>query len=178
MQQKSIVQYAVKFFKKLCSLTIEMWGCVWYHVDNETRRKPRRYNMYTEKQIAILTTLLNKWNNRNPAYNSIIVSECQFFVLRNLMTEANYCGHVSYYGVTPEGRSFSACYNRSRNWYTMVFQATEAENVAAHEAEAAEQEARFQSAEYQAKAKEALARINAGKARAFDKAICKNAGLI
>ena len=29
MQRKSIVQYAVKFFKKLCSLTIEMWDCVW-----------------------------------------------------------------------------------------------------------------------------------------------------
>lgn len=134
--------------------------------------------MYTEKQAAIISTLLNKWNNRNPAYNSIIVSERQFSALRNVLTEANYCGHVSYYGITSEGRSFSACYNRSRGWYTMVFQATEAEKVATHEAEAAEQEARFQSAEYQAKAYEALARINAGKARAFDKAICKNAGLI
>lgn len=127
--------------------------------------------MYTEKQAAIISTLLDKWNNRNPAYNSIIVSERQFFALRNVMTEANYCGHISYYGVTPEGRSFSACYNRQHSWYTMIFQATEAEKVA-------EREARFQSTEYQAKAKEALARINAGKARAFDKAICKNAGLI
>lgn len=134
--------------------------------------------MYTEKQAAIISTLLNKWNNRNPAYNSIIVSERQFSALRNVLTEANYCGHVSYYGVTPEGRNFSACYNRQRSWYTMVFQATEAEKAAAHKAEAVEQEARFQSAEYQAKAHEALARINAGKARAFDKAICKNAGLI
>lgn len=134
--------------------------------------------MYTEKQVAIIFTLLNKWNNRNPAYNSIIVSERQFFALRNVMTEANYCGHISYYGVTPEGRSFSACYNRQHSWYTVVFQATEAEKVAEREAEVAEREARFQSTEYQAKAKEALARINAGKARAFDKAICKNAGLI
>lgn len=134
--------------------------------------------MYTEKQAAIISTLLDKWNNRNPAYNSIIVSDRQFSALRSVLTEANYCGHVNYYGVTPEGRSFSACYNRSRSWYTMVFQATEAEKTAVHEAEAAEQEARFQSTEYQAKAKEALARINAGKARAFDKAICKNAGLI
>lgn len=134
--------------------------------------------MYTEKQAAIIATLLNKWNSRNPAYNSIIVSERQFFALRNLLTEANYCGHVSYYGVTPEGRSFSACYNRSHSWYTMVFQATKAEKVATHEAETAEQEARFQSTEYQAKAKEALARITTGKARAFDKAICKNAGLL
>lgn len=134
--------------------------------------------MYTEKQTAILATLLDKWNNRNPAYNSIIISDRQFSALRNLMTEANYCGHVSYYGVTPEGRNFSACYNRSRSWYTMVFQCTEEEKVVAHKAEAAEREARFQSAEYQAKAKEALARINAGKARAFDKAVCKNAGLI
>ena len=60
----------------------------------------------------------------------------------------------------------------------MVFQATEAEKVAAHEAETEKQEARFQSAEYQAKAREALERITAGKAYAFDKAICKNAGLI
>ena len=134
--------------------------------------------MYTEKQTAIFATLLNKWNSRNPAYNSIIISERQFSTLRNLMTEVNYCGHVSYYGVTPEGRSFSACYNRSRGWYTMVFQATETEKVAAHEAEAAEQKAHFQSTEYQAKAREALARIAAGKAHAFDKAICKNAGLI
>ena len=134
--------------------------------------------MYTEKQIAILATLLNKWNNRNPVYNSIIVSERQFFALRNLMTEVNYCGHVSYYGVTPEGRSFSVCYNRKHSWYTMVFQSTKTEIAAVHEAEVAEKEARFQSIEYQAKAKEALARINAGEARAFDKAICKNAGLI
>lgn len=134
--------------------------------------------MYTVKQAAIISTLLDKWSNRNPAYNSIIISERQFSALRNLMTEANYCSHVSYYGVTPEGRSFSACYNRSRNWYTMVFQRTEEEKVVAHKAEAAEREARFQSAEYQAKAREALVRINAGKARAFDKVICKNAGLI
>ena len=134
--------------------------------------------MYTRKQTAIISTLLDKWNNRNPVYNSIIVSERQFFALRNLMTEANYCGHVSYYGVTPEGRSFSVCYNRSRGWYTMIFQATEAEKVVAHDVEVAGQEARFQSTEYQSKAREALARINAGKARAFDKAICKNAGLI
>lgn len=134
--------------------------------------------MYTEKQAAIISTLLNKWNNRNPAYNSIIVSNRQFSALRSVLTEANYCGHISFYGVTPEGRSFSACYNQSRSWYTMVFQATESEKIAAHKAKAAEQEARFQSAEYQAKAAEALVRINAGKARAFDKVICKNAGLI
>lgn len=134
--------------------------------------------MYTEKQAAIISALLNKWNSRNLVYNSIIVSERQFFTLRNLMTEVNYCGHVSYYGVTPEGRNFSACYNRQHSWYTMIFQATEAEKAAAHKAEAVEQEARYQSAEYQAKAQEALARINTGKTRAFDKAICKNAGLI
>lgn len=134
--------------------------------------------MYTGKQIAIISTLLDKWNNRNPVYNSIIVSERQFFALRNLMTEANYCGHVSYYGVTPEGRRFSVCYNRRHSWYTMVFQSTETEIAATHEAEVTEKEARFQSTEYQVKAGEALARINAGKARAFDKAICKNAGLI
>ena len=134
--------------------------------------------MYTEKQAAIISTLLDKWNNRNPAYNSIIVSERQFFALRNVLTEANYCGHVSYYGVTPEGRNFSACYNRQHSWYTMVFQRTEEEKAAALDAETAEQEARFQSVEYQTKAHEALVRINAGKARAFDKAICKNAGLI
>lgn len=134
--------------------------------------------MYTGKQTSIISTLLDKWNNRNPVYDSIIISDRQFFALRNLMTEANYCGHVSYYGVTPEGRSFSVCYNRRHSWYTMIFQATEAEKVAAHEAEVLGQKARFQSTEYQDRAKEALARINVGKARAFDKAICKNAGLI
>lgn len=134
--------------------------------------------MYTEKQTAIISTLLNKWNNRNPAYNSIIVSERQFFALRNVMTESNCCGHVSYYGVTPEGRSFSACYNQRRKWYTMVFQNTEEEKAKKQRTEDEARKARFQSEEYQAEAREALARINAGKAGAFDKAICKNAGLI
>ena len=134
--------------------------------------------MYTEKQTAIISTLLSKWNNRNPVYNSIIVSERQFFALRNVMTEANYCGHVSYYGVTPEGRKFTACYNQRHEWYTMIFQNTEEEIAAEQRAEAENLKARYQSKEYQAEAREALARINAGKARIFDKAICKNAGLI
>ena len=134
--------------------------------------------MYTEKQAAIISTLLNKWNNRNPAYNSIIVSDRQFCALRSVLAEANYCGHVSYYGVTPEGRNFSVCYNQSRSWYTMVFQLTAKEIATAQATETAAREARYQSAEYQTEAREALARINAGKARAFDKAICKNAGLI
>lgn len=134
--------------------------------------------MYTEKQAAIISTLLNKWNNRNPAYNSIIVSERQFFALRSVVTESNACGHVSYYGKTPEGRGYTIGYNYKHNWHTMVFQSSAEEIAVKEAAEAEAREARYQSAEYQAEAREALARINAGKARAFDKAICKNAGLI
>ena len=40
MQQKSIVQYAAKFFKKLCNLTIEMWDCVWYYIGTVKNRRP------------------------------------------------------------------------------------------------------------------------------------------
>lgn len=134
--------------------------------------------MYTEKQAAIISTLLNKWNNRNPAYNSIIISDRQFLALKPVFEPANYCGHVSYYGVTPEGRSFSVCYDNRRNWYTMVFQRTEAEVSAIRQKEAEYQIMYFQSEEYQQEAREAMGRIKAGKARAFDKAICKNAGLL
>ena len=49
---------------------------------------------------------------------------------------------------------------------------------AAKQAEQEAQKIRYQSAEYQAKAREALERINSGKPGAFDKIICKHAGLL
>lgn len=134
--------------------------------------------MYTEKQTAIISTLLNKWNNRNTAYNSIIISEKQFLALRSVMVESNACGHISYYGRTSEGRSFSVCYDYKHSCHTMVFQATEEEIAKEKEKEEKEKEERYQSAEFQAEARKALARIESGKARAFDKSTCKKAGLL
>ena len=126
--------------------------------------------MYTDKQSAIIATLLDKWQNRNTAYNSIIVSDRQFAALRNVLTESNLCGHISYIGVSPDGRAYGICYNRSRRWYTMTVEKTAAEREA--------QKIRYQSAEYQEKAREALERIKSGKPGAFDKIICKHAGLL
>ena len=126
--------------------------------------------MYTDKQASIIATLLDKWQNRNTAYNSIIVSDRQFAALRNVLTESNLCGHISYIGVSPDGRTYGICYNRSRGWYSMTVEQT-----------AAERDARkiyYQSKEYQGKAREALDRIKSGRPGAFDKIICKNAGLL
>lgn len=134
--------------------------------------------MYTDKQAAIIATLLDKWQNRNTAYNSIIVSDRQFAALRNVLTESNLCGHISYIGVSPNGRAYGICYNRSRGWYTMTVDKTAAERDADKQAEKDAQKILYQSAEYQAKAREALERIKAGKPGAFDKAICKHAGLL
>ena len=134
--------------------------------------------MYTDKQTAIITTLLDKWQNRNAAYNSIIVSDRQFAALRNVLTESNLCGHISYIGVSPDGRTYGICYNRSRNWYTMTVEQTAAEREAIKQAERDAQKIHYQSAEYQEKAREALKRIQSGKPGAFDKIICKHAGLL
>ena len=134
--------------------------------------------MYTDKQTAIIATLLDKWKNRNTAYNSIIVSDRQFNALRNVLTESNLCGHISYIGVAPDGRAYGICYNRSRGWYSMTVDKTEAEKEAAKQAERDAQKNYYQSAEYQAKAREALERIKSGKPGAFDKIICKHAGLL
>lgn len=134
--------------------------------------------MYTDKQAAIIATLLDKWQNRNTAYNSIIVSNRQFAALRNVLTETNLCGHISYIGVTPDGRAYGICYNRSRGWYTMTVDKTAAEREADKHAEKDAQKIRYQSAEYQEKAREALERIKSGKPGAFDKIICKHAGLL
>ena len=134
--------------------------------------------MYTDKQAAIIATLLDKWQNRNTAYNSIIVSDRQFFALRNVLTESNLCGHISYIGVSPDGRAYGICYNRSRGWYTMTVEKTAAEREAVRQAEREAQKNLYQSAEYQEKAREALDRIKSGKPGAFDKIICKNAGLL
>ena len=134
--------------------------------------------MYTEKQAAIIATLLDKWQNRNTKYNSIIVSDRQFAALRNVLTESNLCGHISYIGVSPDGRTYGICYNRSRGWYSMTVEKTEAEREAARQKEQEAQKIYYQSAEYQAKAREALKRINSGKPGAFDKIICKHAGLL
>lgn len=134
--------------------------------------------MYTDKQIAIIATLLDKWQNRNTAYNSIIVSDRQFAALRNVLTESNLCGHISYHGVSPDGRAYGICYNRSRGWYTMTVDKTEAEKEAAKQADRDAQKILYQSTEYQTKAREALKRIKSGKPGAFDKIICKNAGLL
>ena len=134
--------------------------------------------MYTDKQAAIIETLLNKWQNRNTAYNSIIVSDRQFAALRNVLTESNLCGHISYIGVSPDGRAYGICYNRSRGLYSMMVDKTEAEKEAAKQAEREAQKIYYQSAEYQEKAREALERIKSGKPGAFDKIICKHAGLL
>ena len=134
--------------------------------------------MYTDKQTAIIATLLDKWQNRNVAYDSIIVSDRQFVALRNVLTESNFCGHISYTGVSPDGRLYSICYNRSLGWYTMTVEQTAAEKEAAKQAEQEAKKIRYQSADYQAKAREALERIKSGKPGAFDKIICKHAGLL
>lgn len=134
--------------------------------------------MYTDKQAAIIATLLDKWQNRNTAYNSIIVSDRQFAALRNVLTESNLCGHISYIGVSPDGRTYGICYNRSRGWYTMTVDKTAAERESDKQAEREAQKKLYQSAEYQAKAREALERIQSGKPGAFDKIICKHAGLL
>ena len=134
--------------------------------------------MYTDKQAAIIATLFEKWKNRNTAYNSIIVSNRQFAALRNVLTEFNLCGHISYIGVSPDGRTYGICYNRSRGWYSMTVDKTEAEREAVKQAERDAQKTHYQSKEYQEKAREALERIRSGKPGAFDKLICKNAGLL
>ena len=134
--------------------------------------------MYTDKQAAIIATLLDKWKNRNTAYNSIIVSDRQFASLRNVLTESNLCGHISYIGVAPDGRAYGICYNRSSGWYTMTVEKTAAEREADKQAEQDAKKILYQSADYQAKAREALERIKSGKPGAFDKIICKNAGLL
>ena len=134
--------------------------------------------MYTDKQAAIIATLLDKWQNRNAAYNSIIVSNRQFATLRNVLTESNLCGHISYIGVSPDGRTYGICYNRYRGWYNMTVEQTAEEREAVKQAERDAQKKLYQSEEYQEKAREALKRIESGKPGAFDKVICKNAGLI
>lgn len=134
--------------------------------------------MYTDKQAAIISTLIDKWQNRNTAYNSIIVSDRQFAALRNVLTESNLCGHISYIGVSPDGRAYGICYNRSRGWYTMTVEKTSAEREADKQAEKDAQKILYQSEEYQTKAREALERIKSGKSGAFDKIICKHAGLL
>lgn len=134
--------------------------------------------MYTDKQAAIISTLIDKWQNRNTAYNSIIVSDRQFSALRNVLTESNLCGHISYIGVSPDGRAYGICYNRSRGWYTMTVDKTAAERETDKQAELDAQKKRYQSTEYQEKAREALDRIKSGKPGAFDKIICKHAGLL
>ena len=134
--------------------------------------------MYTDKQAAIIATLFEKWQNRNTAYNSIIVSDRQFAALRNVLTESNLCGHISYIGVSPDGRTYGICHNRSRGWYTMTVEKTAAEREAVKQAERDAQKIYYQSAEYQAKAREALERIRSGRPGAFDKTICKHAGLL
>ena len=134
--------------------------------------------MYTDKQTAIIATLLDKWQNRNTTYNSIIVSSRQFEALRNVLTESNLCGHISYIGVSPDGREYGICYNRFRGWYIMTVEKTAAEREADKQAELDAQKIHYQSAEYQEKAREALERIKSGKPGAFDKVICKHAGLL
>ena len=134
--------------------------------------------MYTDKQAAIIETLFDKWQNRNTAYNSIIVSDRQFAALRNVLTESNLCGHISYIGVSPDGRTYGICYNRSRGWYNMTVDKTAAEREADKQAEKDAKKILYQSEEYQTKAREALDRIKSGRPGAFDKIICKNAGLL
>lgn len=134
--------------------------------------------VYTDKQAAIIATLLDKWQNRNAVYSSIIVSDRQFAALRNVLTESNLCGHISYIGVAPDGRAYGICYNRYRGWYTMTVGKTAAERESDKQAEQDAKKILYQSAEYQAKAREALERIKSGKPGAFDKIICKHAGLL
>ena len=134
--------------------------------------------MYTDKQAVIIATLLDKWQHRNTAYNSIIVSDRQFSALRNVLTESNLCGHISYIGVAPDGRTYGIWYNRARGWYNMTVDKTAEEREAVKQAELEAQKIYYQSAEYQAKAREALERIESGKPGAFDKIICKHAGLL
>ena len=134
--------------------------------------------MYTDKQASIIATLLDKWQNRNTDYNSIIVSDRQFAALRNVLTESNLCGHISYIGVSPDGHEYGICYNRSRGWYSMTVEKTAAERESVKQADREAQKIHYQSAEYQAKAREALERIKSGKPGAFDKIICKHAGLL
>ena len=134
--------------------------------------------MYTDKQAAIIATLLDKWQNRNTAYNSIIVSDRQFAALRNVLTESNLCGHISYIGVSPDGHEYGICYNRSRGWYSMTVEKTATEREADKQAERDARRIHCQSEEYQEKAREALKRIKSGKPGAFDKIICKHAGLL
>ena len=134
--------------------------------------------MYTDKQAAIIATLLDKWQNRNAAYNSIIVSDRQFAALRNVLTESNLCVHISYIGVSPDGRTYGICYNRSRGWYSMTVEQTTEERESVKKAEQDARRIQYQSKEYQEKAREALERIKSGKPGAFDKIICKNAGLL
>ena len=134
--------------------------------------------MYTDKQAAIIATLFEKWKNRNTAYNSIIVSDRQFATLRNVLTESNLCGHISYIGVSPDGRAYGICYNHSRGWYTMTVDKTAAEREADRQAERDARKIHYQSKEYQKKAREALKRIKSGNSGAFDKIICKHAGLL
>ena len=134
--------------------------------------------MYTDKQAAIIATLLDKWQNRNTNYNNIIVSDRQFNALRNVLTESNLCGHISYIGVSPDGHTYGICYNRSRGWYSMTVEKTAAERESDKKAEQEAQKIYYQSAEYQAKAREALERIKSGNPGAFDKIICKHAGLL
>ena len=134
--------------------------------------------MYTDKQAAIIATLFDKWKNRNTDYNNIIVSDRQFAALRNVLTESNLCGHISYIGVSPDGRTYGICYNRSRGWYNMTVEQTAEEREAVKQAEREAQKIHYQSAEYQEKAREALKRIKSGSPGAFDKIICKHAGLL
>lgn len=134
--------------------------------------------MYTDKQAAIIATLLDKWQNRNTDYNSIIISNRQFEALRNVLTESNLCGHISYIGVSPDGRAYGICHNRSRGWYNMTVDPTAEEREADKQAEKDARKIYCQSKEYQEKALEALERIKSGKPGAFDKIICKNAGLL
>lgn len=130
--------------------------------------------MYTAKQTAIIATLLDKWNNRGQ-YNSIIVSTRQKAALNSVL---NNDGRQTWYGISPDGHKYNMSYDINRGWYKMVVQYTDAEIEAATKAEAQALEARYQSDEYQAEAREALARINAGTPRVFDRCICKRAGLI
>lgn len=134
--------------------------------------------MYTDKQAAIIATLFDKWQSRDTAYNSIIVSNRQFAALRNVLTASNLCGHITYIGVSPDGRAYGIYYNRSRRWYSMTVDRPAAEREAVKQAEQEAQKKRYQSTEYQAKAREALERIKSGKPGAFDKIICNHAGLL
>ena len=60
----------------------------------------------------------------------------------------------------------------------MTVEKTAAEREADKQAEKDAKKILYQSAEYQKKAQEALERIKSGKPGAFDKIICKHAGLL